>query len=157
MVSDLGPQKYIEAPNIAALNHDRKSLPIHSLAGSSGFFLGFVNNLWDSITIRRIMWMQRHAHKFNMNGVHTALVCLDDCHTLYDFYISSREPLPFTLLSDSQGTIHDAYNFRNRAGLVLTDHQLVVQQTWLMSADRVWPRMHELLRAIENIEASSAA
>ncbi len=157
MVNGLGPQKFIEAPNFVAFNHDRKSFLVHTLAGSTGLLLGFVDNLWDAITIRRVMWMQRHAHKFNMNGVHTALVCQDDCHTLYDFYISSRDPLPFALLSDVQGHIHATYNFQNRVGLVLTDHQLVVQQTWLISSDRVWPRMHELLRAIEHLEASTAA
>lgn len=146
---ELGPTLNIPAPDFMLKDHNHRPQQIRSMVGSKGILLGFIGDIWLPTSVRRIFWLQRHAGKFALSGSPVALLVRDNSHTLYGFRMSSPLPVPFPLLADTDGEIHRSYNMERHPGLVLLDRQLNVCAKWLMPDERVWPKMQELLAAIE--------
>ncbi|MFW5696862.1 MAG: hypothetical protein ACOCXR_03660, partial [Phototrophicaceae bacterium] len=114
---------------------------------------GFIGNLWLPTSVRRILWLQRHVTKFALMGTPVALLVRDFPHILNGFHSSSPLPVPFPLLADSDGQIHRTYAMDRNPGMLLIDRYRVVRQKWMLPDDRVWPRMQELVQAIQVVQS----
>lgn len=146
---ELGPTLLKPAPDFQILDHEKYPHTLADLVGDKGLLLGFVGDIWQPASMRRILWLQRHAHSFIQRGVNVALLIRDDIYTVYGFYISSPTPPDFPLLSDNRGEVHSLFNMTHHPGLVLLDSQHIIQEKWLMPDERVWPKIAELLHELE--------
>jgi peroxiredoxin len=145
---ELGPRIDSIAPDFMLKDHENHPRELTSLIGKKGLLLGFIGDIWMPTSVRRIFWLQRHAPRFALAGAPVALLVRDDPHTLYGFRMSSPLPVPFPLLADGNGEMHQRYNMERHPGLVLLDSNLLIQAKWLMPDERVWPKMQELLTKI---------
>jgi hypothetical protein len=113
--------------------------------------LGFIGDIWMPTSVRRIFWLQRNATKFALSGAPVALLVRENAHTLYGFRMSSPLPVPFPLLADVSGDVHRTYNMDVYPGLVLLDRHHLTRAKWLVPDERVWPKMQDLVKAIESL------
>jgi peroxiredoxin len=150
--AELGPVVGTRAPAFTLLDHKRQIHMLDDLMGESGVVLGFIGDLWRPASVRRILWLQRHVNKFAVMGTPVALLVRDHPHILNGFHSSSPLPVPFPLLADSDGKIHRAYAMDHNPGMLLIDRRHVMRQKWLLPEDRVWPRMQELVQAIQVVQ-----
>jgi peroxiredoxin len=151
VTANFGPAMRQPAPDFVLSNHARQSEQMTHLIGERGLLLAFIGDIWNAVNVRRILWLQRHAHHILLTGFNLALISRDQPHTLYGFAISSATPPEFPLLSDVDGTVHRQFNMGKYPGMVLVDHHQIVRHKWLMPDDRVWPRIHEILETLEQI------
>jgi peroxiredoxin len=147
-----GPIVSTLAPDFSLPDHNRKLHCLSNLIGEQGMLLGFIGDIWQPASVRRILWLQRHVSKFAMLGTPVALMVRDHAHTLYGFHSSSPLPVPFPLLADVDGKIHELYQMDKFAGLVLIDRNRVIRQKWLMSPEYVWPKLPELVQAAQLLQ-----
>ncbi|MBI5668783.1 MAG: redoxin domain-containing protein [Chloroflexi bacterium] len=148
---ELGPHLNTAAPNFCVGDHNQTSRKLDDLMGPKGLVLGFLVDIWLSASVRRIIWLQRHASTFIRAGYNVALVVCDQPHMLYGYYISSPTPLEFPLLADVRGDVHRLYRMAHHPGLVLLDHQRVIRHKWLMPDERVWPKIQEMLDVMNRL------
>lgn len=151
--AELGPVVNMRAPDFALLDHKRQLYMLDDLMGASGVVLGFIGDIWQPASVRRILWLQRHVNKFAVMGTPVALLVRDYPHVLNGFHSSSPLPVPFPLLADSDGQVHRTFAMDRNPGMLLIDRQHVLRKKWLMPNDQVWPRMQELVQAIQVVQA----
>jgi peroxiredoxin len=149
LAQEAGPALRQVAPDFSLRNHANYNEQLADLVGERGILLAFIGNVWNAANVRRIIWLQRHAHHLMQPGITLALISRDQPHTLYGYSISSATPLEFPLLSDIDGSVHRQFNMENSPGMVLLDHNRIVSRKWLMPDDRVWPRIQELQEILE--------
>lgn len=148
---EIGPHLLTTAPDFSVGDHNQVRRNLGDLTGKNGLILGFLVDIWLSASVRRIIWLQRHAHTFIRAGYNMALVVCDQPHMLYGYYISSPTPLEFPLLSDVSGEVHRMYNMANHPGLVLLDNRRIIRHKWLMPDERVWPKIQEMLEVLSDL------
>jgi peroxiredoxin len=144
---EMGPRLLTPAPDFALYNHEHRLLTRDQVTGPRGLLLGFTGDTWQPASVRRILWLQRHALRFERQGVHIALLLCDKPHALYGFYMSSASPLQFPLLADADRRVHRAYSMDHYSGLVLVDTDGSIRDKWLVPDERVWPHAQELLQS----------
>jgi len=154
--AELGPQLNTPMMAFSLPDHANHCISLEHLMGKAGVLLGFIGDIWHPISVRRILWLQRHLSKFAEHGTPVALVVRDYPHTLDAFHTSSPLPVPFQLLADTDGGVHMHYQMDRHPGLLLIDRDLMLRQKWLMPDDRVWPKIHELLEATANLQTAPA-
>jgi len=145
---EIGPQLNNTAPDFTLYNHEQERYTLSYLIGERGLLLGFTNDIWLPASIRRILWMQRHAAKIMNEGVNVAIVLHNQPHTLYGFYVSSPVPLPFPLLADVNHQVHAMYNMASHPGMILIDANCITREKWLMPDERLWPKSREIIDAV---------
>lgn len=150
--AELGPLINFSVPGFSLLDHKQVSHSLDDLMGYTGVMLGFIGDIWQPASVRRILWLQRQVHKFSLLGAPIALIIRDHPHTLYGFHMSSPLPVPFPLLADPDGKIHQAYQMDRHPGLLLIDRQHILRDKWLMPDDRVWPKVQELAQSIQELQ-----
>jgi peroxiredoxin len=148
---ELGPHLTTTAPDFQAPDHTRQTHSLSDLMGKRGLLLCFVGDIWQPASMRRIIWLQRHAQTFIQRGVNVALLIRDDVYTVYGFYVSSPSLPTFPLLADKDGKVHGLFNMAHNPGLVLLDHTRVIREKWLMPDERVWPKIVDLLQMMERL------
>lgn len=146
---ETGPAINTPAPDFKLPDHNRAPHTLASLMGNQGLLLGFMADVWQPSSVRRILWMQRHVASFAMLDVSLALVTTDQVHMLYGFHNTTPLPIPFALLADDKGDVHRAYQMMSQTGLLLIDRKQVVRQKWLMTPEMVWTRLNEIHAAIQ--------
>lgn len=122
-----------------------------SVMRGSGLLLGFAAGIWQPASVRRLLWLQKHAHRLTSTGLNVALVVCDRQSTLYGFHMSSPVSVNFPLLADANGAVHARYGMADQPGMVLVDPNGVLRQRWMMSIDRVWPAVNDLLAAAQKL------
>lgn len=148
---EIGPHLETSAPDFCVGDHNQTNRKLDDLMGSKGLVLGFLVDIWLSASVRRIIWLQRHASTFIRAGYNVALVVRDEPHMLYGYYISSPSPLEFPLLADVRGEVHRLYSMSHHPGLVLLDNRRVIRHKWLMPDERVWPKIQEMLDVLNSL------
>jgi peroxiredoxin len=148
---ELGPRLYTPAPDFTACDHAQKPWNLTRLMGEHGLLLGFVGDIWQAASIRRIIWLQRHASTFIRGGFNVALLIQDKPFMVNGFYISSLTPPEFPLLADADGQVHLLYGMTRHSGLVLVDRMGVIRHKWLMPDERVWPKIHDMLDVLHTV------
>jgi len=151
---ELGPILGSRATDFSLPDHTQAPHSLSDLMGTNGLMLGFIGDIWQAASVRRILWLQRHVAKFSQIGTPIALLVRDHAHTLYGFRMSSPLPVPFPLLADVDGKVHRAYSMDRYPGLVLIDHNGVLRHKWLMPEDNVWPKMPELVEAAQTLQTT---
>lgn len=146
---ELGPHIGLTAPNFAARDHAGCTYRMNDLMGREGLILGFIGDIWFASNIRRIIWLQKHAHTFIRMGYNVALVISDQPHMLYGFYMSSPTPPEFPLLADMDGRVHRQFNMEAHPGMVLIDRDHIIQHKWLLPDERVWPKIQEIIDVLD--------
>lgn len=149
---ELGPMIDQYVPNFSLCDHEHVYYSLDELMGQNGMLLGFIGDIWHPISVRRVLWLQRHVQKFAVMGTPVALLIRDYPHTLYGFHMSSPLPVPFPLLADSDGHIHKQYCMDRHPGLLLIDREHRLREKWLMPDDRVWPKLQELSNAVHDMQ-----
>lgn len=139
------------APDFVLPDHQKTPHSLRDVRGDNGLLLGFIGDVWQPTSVRRILWLKRHAMKFAALGTPVALLVCDQPHALFGFQMSSEMPVPFPVLADPDGHIHTLYHMDCQPGLALLDRGLLVQRTWMVNEDRVWPKMPELIHAIQDL------
>ncbi len=147
---ELGPRLDVVGPDFSLYDHAECLQSLDGLMGQRGLVLGFIGDIWQSASIRRIIWLERHAHSIIRTGYNVALLICDHPQTLYGFYVSSPTPPVFPLLSDVDRKVHQLYNMGMYPGMVLLDHQRQVRYKWLLPDERVWPKIQELQEVLES-------
>jgi peroxiredoxin len=148
---ELGPFLNVPAPAFMVRDHESRKHILDDLMGKNGLLLGFIGDIWLPASVRRILWLQRHASTFMRMEINLALLICDKPHTLYGFQVSSPVPLEFPLLSDVDREVHERFNMTQISGLVMLDGQQVVRHKWLVPDERVWPHINELLQAAQSL------
>jgi peroxiredoxin len=148
---ELGPNLNMAAPSFVLRDHAGCPRHLDELMGSRGLILGFIGDIWQSASIRRIIWLQRHAHTLLRTGYNVALLICDQPNMVYGFYVSSPTPPEFPLLADVDRKVHCLYNMEAYPGMVLLDHNRVIRHKWLMPDERVWPKIQELMEVLETV------
>lgn len=151
---ELGPKLNTAAPDFSLPDHNQKICTLDEIMGPNGVMLGFIGDIWQAASVRRILWLQRHVGKFAHLGTPIALLVRDHAHTLYGFRMSSPLPVPFPLLADADGKIHRAYQMDRHPGLLLVDHDRMLRYKWLMPEDNIWPKMPELVEAVQTLQTA---
>lgn len=144
---ELGPSLNTAAPDFSVRNHSHQKVSLNEAMGEKGLLLGFVGDIWLPASVRRILWLQRHAGTFMRADVNLALVICDQPQTLYGFRVSSPLPLEFPLLADVDHAVHRLYNMDDLSGLVMLNSSRTIRHKWLVPDERVWPNVNELLDA----------
>lgn len=151
---ELGPTLFTKAQDFSLPDHTQKIYTLGELAGETGIMLGFIGDIWQAASVRRILWLQRHVGRFAQMGTPIALLVRDHSHTLYGFRMSSPLPVPFPLLADADGRVHRSYSMDRHPGMILIDRERVIRYKWLMPEDNVWPKMPELIEAVQTLQAA---
>lgn len=141
---EIGPNIGMSAPNFKLEDHERCERDLNSLYGERGLLLGFIDSIWEPASIRRILFMQRHIHRFAAIGYSAALVVADKQYALYSFYMSSPMTVAVPLLADSKLEVHNLYRMVH-PGLIVIDTNNILQHKWLMPDERVWPKAQEII------------
>ena len=149
---ELGPVIGSHALDFCLPDHSSVYHGIDDLMGSRGLLLGFIGNLWQPTSVRRILWIQRHVTQFARIGTPIALLICDYPHTLYGFHTSSPLPVPFPLLADADGGVHRNFQMHRKPGLLLVDPGHTVREKWLIADDRVWPKVSALMDAVNQLQ-----
>jgi peroxiredoxin len=152
---ELGPRLHVIAPDFLVEDQNQDKRKLDNLMGPNGLLLGFLVDVWLSASLRRIIWLQRHAPTFIRDGVHVAVVVCDQPHTLYGYSISSPEELPFPLLADIHTQVHQLYNMVNHPGIVFLDSQYTIRHKWMMPDERVWPKIQEMLEVLQEFQLTA--
>ncbi len=145
--AEIGLQIGSTAPNFALLDHERQKRDLASIMGEKGVIIGFIKDIWQPASIRRILYMQKHHRKFHAQGYNIALIIADQPHTLYSFHLSSEVKVSLPLLADPDESAHCLFRMDHSA-LVMIDNKQVVRAKWLIPAERVWLRPKELMEDI---------
>ncbi len=148
---ELGPINLTTCTNFSLKNHKSVAYTLDDLMGANGVLLGFIGDIWNPTSVRRILWLQHHVGKFALMGTPVAVLVRDLSETLYGFEISSPLPVPFPLLADEAGDVHQMYRMNRHPGLLLIDRNYTLREKWLMPPDRVWPNMKELIGAVQQL------
>ncbi len=151
---ELGPILGSRAVDFTLPDHTQTPHSLSDLMGRNGLMLGFIGDIWQAASVRRILWLQRHVAKFSQIGTPIALLVRDHAHTLYGFRMSSPLPVPFPLLADVDGKVHRAYRMDRHPGLVLIDRNGILRYKWLMPEDNIWPKMPELVEAAQTLQTT---
>ncbi len=150
---ELGPILQSVAPHFQLHNHDRVRTGLSDLMRGNALLLGFIGDVWEPVSVRRILWLQRHVGKFAAVRLSVAMIVRSQPQTLYGFQLSNPLPMLFQLLADPKGDVHRMYNMEfdntERAGLVLIDHNQIVRRKWVMPEEYSWPNQNELLQAFD--------
>lgn len=141
------------APDFTLPDHNRKPHSLQALCGERGVVLGFTGDVWRPASVRRIIWLQRHAPMLQRTGFEVALLISDQPHMLYGFYASSPTPPTFPMLADVNGKVHQLFGMQGASGMVVLDEHLHLRQSWLLPPDRVWPRLQEILDVLESVHS----
>ncbi|MEO1440446.1 MAG: redoxin domain-containing protein [Chloroflexota bacterium] len=141
---ELGPIIGHAAPNFVLQDHDLNPSDLDSIMGENGVLIGFIRDIWQPASIRRVLFMQKHHRKFLEQGINIALIIADQPNTLYSFHLSTEVKMSVTLLADPDSVAHRAYNMFH-SGLVLIDDTYTIRNKWLVPDERVWLRPKELL------------
>ena len=141
---EMGPELHSQAPNFELVDAENKRHTLQDVMGNRGVLIDFVKNIWEPASIRRILYMQRHFHRFESEGYNVVLVVQDRQYSLWTFYMSSPMTVVVPLLADETGELHQAFNMQH-AGLVLIDTNFKIRSKWLMPDERVWPKAKDLL------------
>jgi peroxiredoxin len=145
---ELGPSLNTLAPDFVLSDHSQHKRSLVELMGNRGLLLGFIGDIWEPASVRRILWLQRNSAYFTREHVNLALVVVDQPHTLYGFYMSSSLPLHFPMLADTQRKVHELFNMTRYSGLALIDSHCLIRDKWLVPDERVWPKIHEIVDSI---------
>src|SRR5512134_850464 len=86
---ELGPRLNLGAPSFSVRDHTEQPQHLNDLMGEKGLVLGFIGDIWHEASVRRMLWLQRHAHQLLRTGCNMALLICDQPHMLYGFYVSS--------------------------------------------------------------------
>jgi peroxiredoxin len=144
-----GPIINTYVPEFQLPDHNRVMHTRIALMGEHGMLLGFIGDIWQPASVRRILWLQRHVGKFALMGTPVAVLVRDHANTLYGFQMSSPLPVPFPLLADVEGKTHELYHMETQAGLILIDRYNRVHQKWLMLPEYVWPKLQDIVDEIQ--------
>lgn len=150
--AELGPILNSMVEDFSLSDHNNQLYTLEDLMGENGVMLGFIGDIWQPASVRRILWLQRHVQKFAQEGTPIALLVRDEPHTLYGFHSSSPLPVPFPLLADPRGHVHREYRMERHPGLLLIDQNYVLREKWLMPDDRVWPKLPQLIHSIQRLQ-----
>lgn len=151
---ELGPTLGSRASDFTLADHSQTLHSLSDLIGPNGLMLGFIGDIWQAASVRRILWLQRHVAKFSQLGTPITLLVRDHAHTLYGFRMSSPLPVPFPLLADADGKVHRLYAMDRHPGLILVDGARILRYKWLMPEDNVWPKMPELVEAVQTLQTA---
>ena len=136
-------------PDFTIYDHAGKPQTLSNMMGMNGIVLGFIGEIWNPVNIQRIIWLQKQAHSIHRSGYKLALITRDQPQMLYGYYVSSVTPLPFPLLTDVEGEIHTIFEMTGRSGMVVLDPLKVARHKWEMPADRIWPRLTDIMGILE--------
>ena len=148
-----GPLINSKVPSFELPNYKGTYYTLSNLHGDSGLLLGFIGDIWNPTSIRRVLWLQRHVNKFALLGMPIALLVQEPPSTLYGFQMSSPLPVSFPIIADEDGDVHMAYDMADTPGLLLIDRGHILRDKWMMSVERAWPRMNELVKAVQHVQA----
>lgn len=154
---ELGPRINTLMPEFRLLNGERREQTLKDVMGEHGLLLGFIGDIWMPSTVRRILWLQRHARRVQMLGVNVAVIVRDQPHTLHAFNLSSPMPMEFPMLADPEGSTHTAFGMGVNAGMLLISTKRILRDKWVMPDDRLWPRVQELLEGSRLLQLSAYA
>ena len=136
-------------PDFSINDHAGKPQTLVNMMGMNGVVLGFIGEIWNPVNIQRIIWLQKHAHSIHRSGYKLALVTRDPSQMLYGYYVSSLTPPPFPLLADVEGEVHSIFDMAGRSGMVVLDRMKVARHKWEMPADRIWPRLTDIMGILD--------
>lgn len=148
-----GPELNSTVPSFELNNYRGTRYTLDNLRGDNGVLLGFIGDIWKPTSVRRILWLQRHVTKFSLLGTPIALLVREPPIALHGFQMSSPLPVPFPILADEDGYVHQLYAMMESPGLLLIDRGKILRQKWMMPDERVWPRMNELVKAVQHVQA----
>lgn len=144
-----------KTPDFALYDHKRSLHTRRELTGSTGLLLGFVGDVWQPANVRRILWLQRHAGHFAVLGVPVTLIVREHPQAIASFSRTSPLPMPVTLLSDADSTVHANYYMDGQTGLMLIDRMGILREAWVMRSERMWPGLSDLSHAIQQLHVST--
>lgn len=139
-----GPQLFSTLPDFRLPDCYWNPHELGTLMGKQGILLSFISDIWHPSSVRRILWLRHHMPKFMKLGVNVAVIVRDDAKMLYGFEMSSPLPIPFQLLADTRGDVHDDYDMVGHNGLLLLNKRHVLRAKWIVPEDRVWVKFPEL-------------
>lgn len=151
---ELGPRLYEPVPKFRLPDHNQKIQSLDGMMGEKGILLGFIGDIWQPASVRRILWLQRHVTRFTQTGIPVSLVIRDTPHTLYGFRVSSPLPVPFPLLADESGEVHKEYVMDRHPGLLLVDSFGLLREKWLMPDDNIWPALKEIVDSMQILQSA---
>lgn len=154
---EMGPRINTLMPDFRLLNGERREQSTKDVMGEYGLLLGFIGDIWMPSTVRRILWLQRHARRVQTLGVNVAVIVRDQPHTLHAFTLSSPVAMEFPMLADPEGTTHALFNLGRNAGMLLISNRRILADKWIMPDDRLWPRVQELIEGARRLQLAAIA
>lgn len=148
-ILEQGPQLFSTLPDFRLPDCNWNPHELGTLMGENGLILSFIGDIWHPASVRRVMWLQHHMPKFIALGTPAAVIVRDEAKMLYGFKMSSPLPIPFQLLADTRGDVHDDYDMVGLTGLLLIDKRHVLRAKWIIPEDRIWVKLPELVAEIE--------
>lgn len=139
------------APQFHLPDYNRVQHTLADLSGERGLILGFTGDIWRPASVRRILWLHRHAHMLQRTGFNAALLIHDEPYMVYGFYASSPTPPIFPMLADVDGAVHYLFGMDDSAGMVVLDQDLRIRHCWFLTSDRIWPRLTEIMDTLDSI------
>lgn len=152
-ILEQGPTLFTIMPDFRLPDCHSKAHELGTLMGKTGLLLAFIGDIWHPTSVRRVMWLQHHTPKFATLGTPVAIIVRDEAKMLYGFQTSSPLPIPFPLLADTQGDVHEDYAMVGLTGLLLLDRQHRLRAKWIIPEDRVWVKLPELVAEIELLQS----
>lgn len=148
-ILETGPQLFTKMYDFRLPDCHWTPYELGNLMGETGVLLGFIGDIWHPASVRRVLWLQHHIPRFITLGVHAAIIVRDEAKMLYGFQMSSPLPIPFPLLADTKGDVHDDYQMTGLTGLLLIDPDHIVRAKWIIPENHVWVKLPEIIGEIE--------
>ena len=149
IILEQGPEVFTAMTDFRLPDCNWNPYELGNLMGDNGLLLAFIGDIWHPSSVRRVMWLQHHMPRFITLGTPSAVIVRDEAKMLYGFQMSSPLPIPFPLLADTRGDVHEDYNMVGSTGLLLIDKTHLLRAKWIIPEDRIWVKLPELVAEIE--------
>lgn len=106
-------QSILEYP---LFNYRLERFCIAQMMGEKGLFVAFAEDIWSLASVRRVLWLQRHAYQLTNADLSLAVIVKNDAQQLHGFQMSIPRPITFPILNDAQGRLFEAYGVENDKG-----------------------------------------
>lgn len=127
------------------MNSRLETRTLADVMGAAGLFVGFGEDIWSVASVRRVLWLQRHAYQILPANINVAMVFRSDPNQLYGFQMSIPRPISFPMLADTEGTFFATYAIDDKGGFLMLLPDGTVTRTWRNPS--VMPRVSDIVRA----------
>lgn len=135
-------------PQFTLQDETGKEHSLPDLMGANGLLLVFVQGTWCPPCVTTLYFLSKHAGEFQKQGVHVAVIAMDDARTLNTFKASASIPLSFPLLADPDNAVREQFGVMMIETYMVIDREYRLRARFLDEDGHSRPGVNALMAAV---------